>query len=121
MDNLLEALDPLSSRVDALEKRVRVLEHPPESLSPSVAHSSGRSTSKVVAETGIKQSAGIFCGRRFAPGKVVFMAMGEFVQLVRGMFLGIRRAMTPKDVRRKCASVHAYGRCMERHSTDWRI
>ncbi len=41
MDDLLEALDPLSSCVDAMEKHVRVLEQVPWPLSPSVAHPEG--------------------------------------------------------------------------------
>jgi hypothetical protein len=122
-DGLGASEDPIRrlDRVDALGKRVRVLEHPPESLSPSVAHPGGRSASKVAAETGIEQSAVILRDWQSAAGKVVFMEMRQFAQLVCGIFLGVRTEMTLKHVRRECASVHAYGRFIERRSMDWRI
>jgi hypothetical protein len=61
MDDLPEALELLSSRVDALEKRIHALEHPSELFALSAVREPAAPTAAQVAEeTSIEQASGVF-------------------------------------------------------------
>lgn len=58
MNNLPEALDQLSHRVDDLEKRIHALEHPEEQLQPGAESAQARTPH--VQESTIERASGVF-------------------------------------------------------------
>jgi hypothetical protein len=93
MNDLPGALEALSTRVDALEKRVHVLEHPSEAAAPTPEERRATSVALTAEESSAEQASGIFpvLGRGMLgiAGAYVLRAVAESGSLPRPAVAGV--------------------------------